>query len=387
MRKLLLDIIALCTVSATIITSSASASFNPNKDPNGDGNLNLNDYVYIEQYLYGQHEPSNLSQLDVDDNDVVSTVDSTYILMYDAGIISNSNSGDSNNRSVISKNYRVYDAQTGAYKRSYTLSVPEDNNNTNHFDFQPEESRGIVGSTDDRIPDWSNRGAAKIMWNGEAGYRGSGFVVNTQVIATAAHVVFNTANDTGYALSNVLLFNSDQTSVSLTPVEYHVPESFVNSSSYTSVDDYALITVENNTSINFNNYNSFNLGAITDSAATNNLTVATVGFPQYIYSNIESSTSYTKTLINSGIYHDERLSTGSVTYANSKIFRFTADTSGGNSGGPIYAVEILNGTTYHTVIGINVSQPSLMNAPYNTGVRFDALILKFYQSNSNLQFT
>ena len=282
-------------------------------------------------------------------------------------------------------NYNVYNAQTGAYLRNYSLTVPDDNNSGSKGSVdnnKTENDRGIVGPTDDRIQDWSNRGAAKIMcstseWG--AGYRGSGFVVGPHIIATAAHVVFDTTDDYAFKLSEILLFDANQTSHSFTPVEYHVPSSFINSSEYTSTNDYALITVEED----LTNYNSFILGSITDTAASNQLEVKTVGFPQCLYSNIQSNSVYDTTLINDGTNHDERLSTGNVTYTYSNIIRFNADTSPGNSGGPIYVDETLNGIDYQTVVGINVSQPYALYAPYNTGVRFNALILKFYKGNDN----
>ncbi|MBP3760428.1 MAG: trypsin-like peptidase domain-containing protein [Ruminococcus sp.] len=383
MKKLMSGFVAVCVSMITVLSSVASASFNPNKDPNGNGYMSISDSVYIDQYLIGHHEPTDLSQLDVDDNDVVSTVDSEYVQMYDAGIISNV-PGEIDNRSNINTTYYVYNAQTGAYKRNYALSVPIDDNTPADRGGEEEgNSRGIVGTTDDRIPDWSNRGTAKIICSEvSAGYRGSGFVVGPHTIATAAHVVFDTTSNYAYSLDDILLFDADHTDHSFTPVEYHVPLSFINSTGYTEIGDYALITVEEDMS----DYISFNLGSVTDSSATNNLTVATVGFPRYMYYNIQGSNSYSSTLINNATTHDERLSTGSVTYTNSNIIHFTADTSGGNSGGPIYAVESLNGVTYHTVIGINVSQPTLINVSYNTGVRFNASILKFYKANSNIQY-
>lgn len=388
MRKFLSKVMAFGIVSATIMSFGVSASFNPNKDPNGDGNLDLADAIYITQYLVGYREPANLTPLDVDENDVVSKVDAEYVQMYGLGLLGGSTTEeffeDEVNTSYITRYYNVYNAQTGSYLRNYYLSVPIHNNITSTYESnEPESSRGIVGSTDDRISDWSNRGTAKVMcsvseWG--AGYRGSGFVVGPHTIATAAHVVYDTENDYAFKLSEILVFDADHTSHSFTPVEYHIPLSFVNETGYTEVNDYALITVEEDLS----NYNSFVLGSVTDTAATNQLTVASVGFPQYIYSNIQSSSVYTTTLINDETTHDERLSTGSVVYVDSNRIRFTADTSGGNSGGPIYAVETLNGITYHTIVGINVAEPENCHvyAPYNIGVRFNASILKFYKANN-----
>lgn len=42
--------------------------------------------------------------------------------------------------------------------------------------------------------------------------------------------------------------------------------------------------------------------------------------------------------------------------------------------------------SYHTVIGINVAQPSLINPSYNIAVRIDAYVLKFLKANPNIQY-
>lgn len=390
MKKIISSLTALLVAVSTAVSLVASASFNTNKDPNGDGSLDFADNVYINQYLYGHHEPSALSQLDVDDNDVVSTVDAQYVQLYCLGLLNSLSHIDESNRSYITRYYNVYNAQTGNYLRNYSLSVPTDDNSgakSSGDETKSEGERGIVGTTDDRISDWSNRGTAKVMCNSSecsVGYLGSGFVVGPHTIATAAHVVFYTESNYAYKLSEILLFDANQTSHSFTPVEYHVPVDFVNETGFVEDHncDYALITVEEDVS----DYMSFNLGSITDTAATNNLTVATVGFPHYIYSNIQGIGGPYGIEINNATYHDERLSTGSVTNTTANVIKFTADTSKGNSGGPIYAVESLNGVTYHTVVGINVSQPTDFFASYNTGTRFNASILKFLKANTNIQY-
>lgn len=372
MRKFISGIVSLSLAATTVVASVASGAFNPNKDPNGDGHLTVADAAYIYQCLAGVAKPSNLSQLDVDDNDVVSDVDAIKIQRYVAGLSTMSLMGGDELNSVAandtSTDYVVYDAQKGEYKRSYSLSVMNDDNSNT------ASPNGIVGNTDDRIQDWSNRGAAKIICGVHVG---SGFVVGRHTIATAAHVVFDTEDDQAYKIDDILMFDADQTKHSFTPKEYHIPRMFMNATDYTTFDDYALITVEEDLS----DYMSFNLGEITDTAAYHQITIETVGFPRIINPDLPG-----EDIINYGSHNDERLSTGLIIKANSKIFRHTADTSEGNSGGPIYIVESVNGVTYHTVVGINVAEPSSPFSPYNIGVRFDASALKFYKGNPNIQY-
>lgn len=369
MKKLISGLMSACIAVSSAIALTTSSAFNPNKDPNGDGNLTLADSTAILQYLGGHYEPSDLTELDMDDNDVVSVVDSNYVKMYDAGIINTSIEDAAEpmaENSTTSRSYVVYNAQTGAYLRSYDLSVRNADTSYN--------SRNIIGD-DDRVTDWSNRGVAKIMSvDEESIYRGTGFVVGPHTIATAAHVVFDTYIDYAYRIDEILLFNIAGNEYSFTPVEYHFLESYKSATSQSNENDYALITIEEDLS----SYMSFNLGAVTDDAFYNNLEIATVGFPGY----------FNNTLINTANKHQEILSEGELVISQTHgvsnlIIRHTADALNGNSGGPIYTTETLNGETYHTVIGIHTSSAS-MN--FNVGLRFTAHVLKFLKANPNIQY-
>lgn len=371
MKKFISGIVSLSLAATTVVASVASGAFNPNKDPNGDGRLTLADAAYIYQCLAGAAKPSNLSQLDVDDNDVVSDVDGIKIQRYVAGLSTMSLMGGDELNSVTandtSTDYAIFDAKTGVYKRSYSLSVTNDDNSNS------ASPNSLIDDKDDRIRDYSNRGAAKIMCSEYGvGYRGSGFVVGRHTIATAAHVVYGTENR-AWKIDNILLFDANQEKHSITPKEIHIPRICVNATDYHINYDYALITVEEDLS----DYMSFNLGEITDTADDHQITVSTVGFPAYINPGLPGQTP-----INDGSDNDERLSTGSITEVYFKTFGFTADISGGNSGGPIYVVESVNGVTYHTVVGIVVGE----SATINTGVRFDADALKFYKGNPNIPY-
>ncbi len=373
MKKLISGLMSACVAVSSAIALTTSSAFNPNKDPNGDGSLTLADSTAILQYLGGHYEPSDLTELDMDDNDVVSVVDSNYVKMYDAGIINTSIEDAVEpmaENSTTSRSYVVYNAQTGAYLRSYDLSVRNADTSYN--------SRNIIRDND-RVTDWSNRGVAKILaTDGTKDIMGSGFVVGPHTIATAAHVVFDTYIDYAYRINEILLFNIAGNEYSFTPVEYHFLESYKSATSQSNENDYALITVEEDLS----SYMSFNLGAVTDDAFYNNLEIATVGFPTYLDPNNKES------LINNASKHQEILSEGELVISpthgvSNLIIRHTADALNGNSGGPIYTTETLNGETYHTVIGIHTS---LANMNFNVGLRFTAHVLKFFKANPNIQY-
>ena len=365
-------------LAASSVLSTSSMAVTPAdveaKDPNGDGVITMADVAFMYQILGGKYAPSDLTRFDIDDNDVVSDVDAIYTQMYTAGMLSNSVSStpEDENSSIMSvaetsstsRNYRVYNAQTGAYLRNYSLEVE-------NFD-STYNARQIIGDNNQET-DWSNRGVAKIICGN---IFGTGFVVGKHTIATAAHVVLDTKTNNAYSITDILLFDENGTDYSFTPVEYHLPLLYWYETNYTHINDYALITVEEDLS----DYMSFNLGMITDNAVTNNLPITTVGFPSH----------YLNSIINNGVDHQEMLSSGTLTAGyhynlNNTAICHTADTYGGNSGGPIYTIESVNGKTYHTVIGINVAEPKSYST-YNIGVRFTPHVLKFYKGNSNIQY-
>lgn len=368
MKKFLSCLVSIGVLASIMTSFGASSAFNLNKDPNGDGQITMADSVTILDYLAGIFEPSDLTQLDMDDNDVVSNVDEIYVRMYNAGLVNSSIEPIVEPTAVpptSDRGYLVYNAQTGAFQRSYLLRVSGLDNSNN--------ARQIIGENTQH-QDWSNIGVAKIMC-GEPNessydYLGTGFVVGPHTIATAAHVVFETETDIVRDISDIRLFDESgsNSSVSFTPVEVHLPLTYKVASSHTNINDYALITIEEDLS----DYMSFNLGAITDNAINNSLPITVVGFPG-------SSNGMT----NSGSVHQKALSEGIITSTagadNDRIFTHNADVVAGNSGSPIYVVETVNGQSYNTVVGIHVNLG-------NTGVRFTPHILKFYKGNSNIQY-
>ncbi|MCM1528575.1 MAG: trypsin-like peptidase domain-containing protein [Alistipes sp.] len=373
MKKLISCLASLLTASAAAVAMISSAAVTkPNKDPNGDGVLDMADATYIYQTLAGKYDPSDLTQLDIDDNGVVSDPDAIRVQYYDAGVEPQSETPDSlmqaASSSESSKRYAAYDAKTGTLLRTYALSVT----NSSNTQGSTAETQAIIGGTDDRIEDYSNRGVAKIMCSESYyGYLGTGFVVGKHKIATAAHVVFDADNNYGYKIDNILLFDNNGQPTSFTPVEYHIPRNYVYEARRSDKEDYAIITVEED----LTEYMSFNLGMVTDYADDYRLTVATAGFP------LELNNS---TQINDKTNHDERLSLGSILNLKDGLIYVTYDSSSGNSGGPIYAVERINGKMYYTVVGIHTL--GMIDGKNNAGVRINPYILKFFTDTANINY-
>ena len=265
--------------------------------------------------------------------------------------------------------YNVRNAITGEHLRNYTLQPLAETNN----------SRAVIGE-DNRYVDWSKSGVVKLIFsyydynNKLKTGIGSGFVIDSHTIATAAHCVHGAFD------MNVLLFNSDGTlSMNATPVEYHLPNNYAPYQQERYLIDYALITVKEDIS----SYACFNLGVPLDNIININPTIKVTGFSgddeNDSYSSHTLYTSEGKILSNA--YIDAVIDTD-------YLFAHDADTYGGNSGGPVYIEESRNNRSYNTVIAIHTSSE---NEPddepsYNASVRITTNIIHFYMNNPNLNW-
>ena len=261
----------------------------------------------------------------------------------------------------MSTSYYVYNAQNGnrIYSKNYTLSPPSISlNNT------PDSTNSVIGY-DSRVIDWTKSGVVKIMCTGGAGYLGTGFVVDSHTIATAAHCVVNDDASSGKSISSIYLFNSNGTvSLQATPIETHVPVKYFDNSLFdNSLNDYALITVEEDLS----SYLCFDLGVALDYSVPISLTAT--GFPQYV----DTSSS----CVNDATTHNMYSGTGTVQSISTLQIHYNADTSDGNSGCPIFVTESENGTVKHTVIAIH-------RGGNNFGTRINAEIIRFFYQNPNI---
>lgn len=282
---------------------------------------------------------------------------------------SKANAGD------ITLKYKVYNATTGQFLRDYNLTV--EGNNT----------RAVIGD-DDREVDYSKNGVVKIII-GEfeeiepglmtAYYRiGTGFVVDDHTIATAAHLFTNEEkNENIIRVSSLLLFDQDG-NVSMTikdPVEYHYPDKFVQQNEERFFYDYALITVKQS----LEDYRCFNLGMMTEEFPDKPTNVVSAsGFPGEVRGKEVNTLSK----------HELYRGTGKATIFNRgssgdiELIYYTADTTGGNSGGPVYVAEHINDKIYYTVIGINVRGTDIQNI----GTAMSPTVLKFLRGNTNKNY-
>lgn len=205
----------------------------------------------------------------------------------------------------------------------------------------------------------------------------TGFIVDDHIIATAAHCVYDLSSKKFYDFTISIIDENNNVIKTISPKYAHINKKFSEFSSYiddskrpdyTSMYDYAMIYVNEDLS----EYGQFNLGVALDSYVNNQGSVIVSGFPiQYPdgYSNADWGIRF-KAAGNIMIQH-----------TTSKLLRYNADMTNGDSGGPVYLEEgiVVNGKLkqYKTVIAINVCQDLYCN----TGVRMTGEILKFYGDN------
>lgn len=263
------------------------------------------------------------------------------------------------------QSYKVFNATNGTFLQTYTLQQNPIQDN----------SRTVIGS-DDRVVDFTKSGVVKIVLsNGDIG---TGFIVDSHTIATAAHCVYNrdynnVSNSYPCSISNIYVFNADGTvALNITnPSKYHIPTIFTTNATNASIYDYAMITVPQDLS----DYAMFNLGAPLDNFTNSGKSVSITGFPGEVGSVSVNTPSMHNMYTSSGV-------TCSDVVDSSLEIAYTCDSSGGNSGGPVYTITSYGGVTYYTVVGVHAKSAGSANR----AVRMTTNLLHFYKNNPNITY-
>lgn len=369
------------TILATMIITFLSLemkTFSSNaipRDPNGDGVISLGDYIRVVQYLNGTIYPSSdKTQLDFDQNGIISQIDAEKIIEYYTGnvnIVPPANSNDPVIHPTMEiLNYRRHDC-TNLDTTSYTsysicpsLPINSLNNNTD----------SIIGQNDMQ-PDYDTSIVKIVSGSGW----GSGFILGEHIIATAAHCVYDRTTNT-FKNCTIQIFDSNENLLaSYTPKYIHIPTIFATDSTgdlYQDLD-YALIYV--NDTIDTATYGMKKLGVALNAYVNNTgYNIVTVsGFPGQIPPNYNGNAGYKRFYANGYLFPTTHSTNPSTDYR----LCYNTDTIPGDSGGPIYVKETMityNSTlSLDTVIGIHAYGPGT----YNHGVRVDEDILRFYYAN------
>ncbi len=406
-RRMSAAVTAFCMMAAMAIPFDTSITAEAVTwrcgDVDNDGKVTITDTVQLTKYLNGMVEIVDYTKADLNADCIVDIVDSKIMDMYFGEKISSlpyTRYGGGSQYATVGaqsvnelKNYTVFDAKTGEALDGYSL------------DPNPitDKSRVVIGE-DTRYRDDSLPGVVKII-NSDT-LTGSGFVVDAHTIATAAHCVFDYQHgdfqNSEHPVKKIVLTDNDgNVSKEITGVcEVHVPNKFIVTS--TEMDrnqddeyknayyrekltpyDYALITVSENLS----EYACFDLGIATDGIMSDSREIYCTGYPGAIFKEGGSSSG---TMVNDwsnrhnkytgkGFFMDE-----SPLSQPARNIRYNIDTSGGNSGGPVYVKTDVGNTTYYTVIGINTY--NLKDGISNGGTQMTTELLHFYKNNPYLMW-
>ena len=262
------------------------------------------------------------------------------------------------------KTYFVYEAETGNLIRRYTLNPIES------YDNKQSRTIGIFGD-DDREEDQNCNGVV-LVGTGIC----TGFIIDDHIIATAAHCLYNKKLDKGRKFNKISVLNNfGSVALNATPVEYHIPSSYIKNEN-TDGYDYALVTVKEDLS----SYPHFEIGVALDSVVGADVKIS--GFPAFVDGSCVNSSS--NPVIYTGI--------GNIIGINDTQILTNVDASEGNSGGPVYIEENMkiggNEANYKTAVAIHIAGSSLGNniTGPNIGVRFTTNHINFYRANKNIKW-
>lgn len=374
MSKKIISIIIAITCSLLSVTASIGFAY----DPNGDNFYDVWDIILMRQFINGTATVSNLTPLDYNQNGVITSTD---VILLNDDILQNSINktepkGDNtsipevNNVNETAINYIVSDATTGylEHEKYYSINCSPKTDNS----FSPNN---VIGDTDERVVDFSKSGIVKIIVSKSSGEGfGTGFIVAPHVIATAAHVIYDSGTYARNAIiKDVLTFNTDASQKeSLTPLEVHYCAKY-SSSNNKAYYDYALITVKEDLS----NYPMFELG-VYDYMLDKDVTATITGFPAKIKGSTgQISVNDSKNL------HTMYSGNGIVFSSNGFQINHNIDTTEGNSGSPLYITEYYNNTIKYIAFGIhNIGADN-----QNSAVQIDSNLINFYKNNTHVPNT
>lgn len=220
----------------------------------------------------------------------------------------------------------------------------------------------IYGDVDHREPDNNNMAIVRLSVGG------TGFIVDDHTIVTAAHCVISDEKRFSDDMTIDIVDSNNNVIKQVTPTAFHVPNDYRlgNSGNH----DYAMIEVADDLS----SYGCLSMGVVLDNYVYKaySTTVKVSGFPQRA----------------NEAWGQRYVGEGRITSLTKDTLKYTVDTSGGDSGGPVYSeFKASYGTEYKIVIGIHdgATGKDGENKP-NYATRITSNILQFYLNNPNKSY-
>lgn len=393
LKSLLASVIATSTlVSSTmsIPLSSASAESSPillgDVYGNGDG-LTPSDAIAIQMFLSGNYNVTarQFTAMDVNQDGVVDNTDVDYLYYCLGRFIS---PGTTNRLYETPYNgtetYLKHTCGTGtaSSSTSYVLAAPTAT--INNID----ESSVMSLNTPD-VPDDTIVGCVQLemtYYDGSTAF-GSGFIVDNNVIATAAHCLYNNGfvkNVTAY-IHTKELYNG-----SLIDVTYkteaqnvHIPNGYTIDNQYKVNYDFGLITFDE-FSFHSSQNNNHQGNGIDIEGYVMNLGVMSDYFADGYTGNSVTATGFTYGTSGYTRYSSSGTLISMANNTNEYGFRFhsSAICPAGKSGGVTYFNSSANNNTISNITAVGINTHTSGQDTY--GMRIDPSIIRFLKQNPNV---
>lgn len=365
-KKLVSSALALSLCCCIGAGSVNAASSYPKGDVNGDGLVSAADLATMIQFTKGFIGASGTAaeRMDVYKDYVINGYDVDTLKKIFLGEITStvvSSTNTTNLPAQTTRYYTKYNPVTGASMGSYSIGTVS---NINSDGMTPR----AVFPPDGRVPENGLKGVVNVQ--NSSGYNGgTAFVIGEHTLLTAAHVVYNTSNPKLNLKFKIFTDYDTESNVQITPTAYHIPNLYVSGPDSWKYD-YAIVTVKEDLS----DYINFDLGVMRDGLSEGRDLYVT-GFggnglnaDPDIVDKKSTGIGHLSDIYKSGSGYDH-------SYWDYAIF-YDIDTTGGNSGSPVY---VKNPDGSNTVIAIHN-----YGSTANHGTRITTDILKFVYNNPNL---
>lgn len=376
-KRISAAVMAVC-MSAALAASfgggsvTASASSGLMGDLNGDGRINTTDLLILNKYLQGVCDITRYGAADLDYDGAVTTADLAILNKYAMGIISTlpTTVNNINIPSMDGRTYIMHDYQTNSNSYYYL--------NGNVDVFSDDGISTYAGNIDDRVTA-TDTSVVRVSSGG------TGFIVAPNVIATAAHCVYNRGmgmfvNNLEIEIRGGVYPNASGEMPTFQVIEAHIPVNY-----YSNADnnyEYALLYVEEDLS----EYGIFDLGLPSDEFMDSNTTVTIVGYPQSVAGSTNNADNKVLYKSNGNILNLNNCQETENRFDYRLINSCYA--SGGNSGGPLYMTKYSGSNEIHEVIGILTGSGNVrLNGESQTTktsfcTRITPSLLRFYYNNN-----
>lgn len=366
-KKILSGAISAATLVTSVGMFPVSAAYDV-CDVNRDGTVNVRDVSFIARYLSASVKVKDYNRLDVNGSLTIDSMDKECVLAEVMGYSYSSSYYSKNNKttshapsvSTITLNEAADENISRAYYK-YTYS----NGRTSPYLLRPTTTTvtndvstySVIGEDErKRITGTECTGIAQLSIGG------TGFIIGDHHIATAAHCVYNKDYNQWVGSMTINTYNTNGilTGNTLTPIEAHIPSLYIDENGGDQYKyDYALITVEEDLS----DYFQFDLGTSYSVTSTNfaNIPIYVTGCPRE--TEVGGDNGEDRLL-----YSAEGRITGTN---NTNLLHYNTDTSGGNSGGPVYTVtrNIINNQIVYSYTALAI---------HAYGGNFGSLITKYH---------